>query len=197
MSLVDRVKGILLDPKAEWPRIAAEPATVQSLYTGWIMILSAVGPIMILVSSLLFASTLGFTSAFAVRAAVAAYVNSLVVVALLALIVDVLAPSFGGTKDHVRSLKLVAYSFTAAWVAQIALIVPILGWLVVLAALIYGFYLFLLGAPVLGRCSADRVVPFTIVVVLCAIVVGIIVQRLLFAVLGFGTTVPGTMSMLR
>jgi len=93
-------------------RIAAEPATVQSLYTGWIMILSAVGPIMILVSSLLFASTLGFTSAFAVRAAVAAYVNSLVVVALLALIVDALAPSFGGTKDYVRSLKLVAYSFT-------------------------------------------------------------------------------------
>ena len=36
---------------------------------------------------------------------------------LLALIVDVLAPTFGGTKDFVASLKLVAYSYTAAWVA--------------------------------------------------------------------------------
>jgi hypothetical protein len=197
MSLVDRIKGILLDPKAEWPRIAAEPATVQSLYTSWIMILAAIGPVVILLSSLLFAASLGFTSAFAVRAAVAAYVNSLVVVALLALIADTLAPSFGGSKDYIRSLKLIAYSFTAVWVAQIALIVPVLGWLVVLAALIYGFYLFFIGAPMLGRCSADRVVPYTIVVVLCAVVVGIIVQRLLFAVLGFGVGVPGAMGMVR
>ena len=45
MNLVDRIKGILVEPRNEWPKIAAEPATVQSLYTGWIMILAAIGPI--------------------------------------------------------------------------------------------------------------------------------------------------------
>ena len=44
MNLVDRVKGILVEPRNEWVKIAAEPATVQSLYTGWIMILAAIGP---------------------------------------------------------------------------------------------------------------------------------------------------------
>ena len=46
MTIIDRIKGILLDPRAEWPRIATEPATVQSLYTGWIMLLAAIWPIM-------------------------------------------------------------------------------------------------------------------------------------------------------
>ena len=95
-----------------------------------------------------------------------------------------------------RSLKLVAYSFTAVWVAQIALIVPVLGWLVVLVAAFYGFYLFFLGAPLLGRCSVDKAVPFTVVVVLCAIVLGIIVQRILFAGLLIGA-VPGAMGLVR
>ena len=117
--------------------------------------------------------------------------------AVLALIVDVLAPSFGGTKDYVRSLKLVAYSFTAVWVAEITLIVPVLGWLIVLVAAIYGFYLFFLGAPILGRCSVDKAVPYTIVVVLCAIVLSIIVQRILFAVLSIGAAMPGSVGMLR
>ncbi len=195
MNLVERAQGILLAPRSEWPKIATEPATVQSLYTGWVMLLAAIGPVMIILSSALFAGPLGF--GFGLRAALAAYVNSLVAVGLLALIVDVLAPSFGGSKDYVRSLKLVAFSFTAVWVGQVALLVPVLGWLVVLAAMIYSFYLFFLGAPLLGRCSADKAVPYTLVVVLCAVVVGIIVQRIIFALVGFGTVAPAGVGMLR
>src|SRR3546814_3114058 len=39
-KLVERVKSILLSPKSEWPVIAAEPATVKGLYTGYFMIRS-------------------------------------------------------------------------------------------------------------------------------------------------------------
>ena len=42
MALVDRVKNILLSPRTEWPVIDAEPATVASLYTGYIMPLAAI-----------------------------------------------------------------------------------------------------------------------------------------------------------
>ena len=195
MNVVQRAQAILLSPRGEWPTIATEPATVQSIYTGYVMLLAAIGPIMILLGSALFASVFGI--GFGLRAALAAYINALVGVAVLALIVDVLAPSFGGTKDYVRSLKLVAYSFTAVWVAEITLIVPVLGWLVVLAGAIYGFYLFFLGAPLLGRCSLERTVPYTIVVVLCAIVLSIIVQRVVLAIVGFGAMAPGAMGALR
>ena len=32
MALIDRVKNILLTPKTEWPIIAAETATAQSIF---------------------------------------------------------------------------------------------------------------------------------------------------------------------
>ena len=50
MNLVDRIRKILLSPKDEWPRIAAEVATVQSLYLGYIVILAAIGPLATLIS---------------------------------------------------------------------------------------------------------------------------------------------------
>ena len=49
MALVDRIKGILLEPRSEWTTIAAEATSVQSLYTGWIMILAAIGPVAMLI----------------------------------------------------------------------------------------------------------------------------------------------------
>jgi len=192
MNLVQRVQAIVLEPRSEWPRVATEPATVQSIYTNWVMILAAIGPLTLVLLSMTFGG-LGF----GLRAAVAAYVNSLIAVALLAAVVDVLAPSFGGSKDFMRSLKLVAYSFTPVWVAQVALIVPALGWVLILVAMLYGFYLFFLGAPLLGRCSVDRAIPFTIVAILCAVVLGVIVQRILFAVMGFGPMGSDPMSLLR
>jgi hypothetical protein len=183
VNLIERVKNILLQPKEEWPKIAAESATPLSLYLGYIMILAAIGPVVILILS-------GFVAEFGVRVAILGYINSLVAVAVLALIVDFLATNFGGTKDYVTALKLTAYSFTAAWVAQIALLIPFLGRVVVLVAGIYGFYLFFLGAPVLKKCSADKAVAFTIVVLLCAVVLMYLLILIVFnvgATTGMGT----------
>ena len=189
MNLIDRVKNILLAPKQEWPRIAAESATVQSLYAGYIVILAAVGPLATLVSLAIIG--LGF----GIGAAVFAYIHSLVGVAILALIADLLAPTFGGSRDYLAAMKLVAYSFTAVWVAQIALLIPVIGFVIVLIGLIYSFYLFYLGAPVLKKSTGDKVVPYTIVVVISAIVlmylIGLIARSLGF---GFGMG-PGPMAM--
>jgi Yip1 domain len=191
VNLFERVRNILLRPRDEWPRIAAEAATPQSLYLGYIMLLAAIGPIVMLLT---FG---GFLAEFGLRVAIAAYVNSLVAVAVLALIVDLLAPSFGGGKDYIGALKLTAYSFTSVWVGEIALLIPWLGWLVVLAAAIYGFYLFFLGAPILNKCSADRAALFTIVVLLCAIVLMYLVRLIIYSIgFGPGMGTPG-MGMIR
>jgi len=180
MTLVDRVKTILLEPRAEWPKIATEPATVQSIYTGWVMILAAIAPLMFLLSSLVFS---GLGLGFGLRAAIGMYVMALISVAVVALVADLLAPTFGGTKDYLRSLKLVAYSFTSVWVAGIALIVPALGALVVLVGAIYAFYLFFLGAPLLGRSSLDKAIPYTLVVVLGTIVLMYVIRAILFGII--------------
>ena len=65
MALIDRIRGILLDPKSEWPKIAAEPATVVSIYTRYVMLLAAIGPVAMLVRY----SELGFP--WALRLAIA------------------------------------------------------------------------------------------------------------------------------
>src|ERR1043166_2268629 len=190
MNLIDRVKNVLLAPKQEWPRIAAESATAQSLYAGYIVILAAIGPLATLVSLTIIG--LGF----GIGAAVFAYIHSLVGVAILALIADLLAPTFGGSRDYVAAMKLVAYSFTAVWVAQIALLIPVIGFVIVFIGLIYSFYLFYLGVPVLKKSTGDKVVPYTIVVVISAIVlmylIGLIARSLGFG-MGGGPMAMGPM----
>jgi hypothetical protein len=189
MAPLDRLKGILFDPRTEWPKIAAEPATTQSIYTGWVMILAAIGPLAML-------TALGGLG-LGVRVAVLAYLNALVGTAVLALIVDLLASSFGGTKDFVASLKLVAYSLTVVWVAQVMLIVPLLGMLILLVAAIYACYTFFVGAAVLNKCAPDKAIPYTIVVLLCAIVLSYIF-RLTAGGIGYSAaTALSGMGMLR
>jgi hypothetical protein len=165
MALIDRAKNILITPKTEWPAIAAETATTQSILVGYVLILAAIGPVAMALRS----GLLGLTIA------VVSYAISIAITFVLALIVDALAPSFGGEKDFVASLKLVAYSYTAAWIAGIFNLLPFVGPIIGLLALIYSFYTFYLGAPVLKKCSAEKAVGFTVVVVVCGIVLGIAV----------------------
>jgi len=106
---------------------------------------------------------------------------------VLAVIVDALAPTFGGTKDFVASLKLVAYSYTAAWLSGVFLLLGMLGYLLTLVATIYAFYTFVLGAPVLGKSSSEKAIPFTLVVVLCAIVLAFLTS---FVFSGMTTMAP-------
>jgi hypothetical protein len=168
--MLARLKGILFDPKREWPLIAAEPQTLQGLYAGWIMILAAIGPLALLAGTGVFGGTA------AVRFALMMYVYALVGVAVMALIVDVIAPSFGGRRDYVSALKLTAYSSTAMWVAQATFVLPMAGALVVLAATIYSMYTLFLGAPALGKCAPGKAPVFAIVVLLCAIVLGYVIR---------------------
>jgi hypothetical protein len=173
MAFVDRIRNLLVQPKSEWAKIAAEPASVQSLYTGWIMILAAIGPVVRIVLKLFFGVELEL------RVAIGTYVGALVGIALLALFVDILAPSFGGKRDYVASLKLVAFSVTPPAIAAIAAFVPVAGRLIMIAGGIYGFYLFFVGATPLRKSSAEKSASFTIVAALCAVVLIYVLYQLI------------------
>ena len=86
-----------------------------------------------------------------------------------------LAPTFGGDKNFVQSFKLVAYASTASWIAGIFRLLPYLGGLIALLAVIYALYTFYLGAPVLKKCTQEKAVGFTIVVIVCGIVLGALI----------------------
>jgi hypothetical protein len=144
------------------------------------MILAAIGPIVTIVVSL----------GSGIVPAIVHYAIALAVTLIVAFIVDSLAPSFGGTRNIAKSLALVAYSWTAVWVAAIVSFVPVIAALISLAALIYSFYTFYLGAPVLGRASAEKAAGYTIVVALCAILAFAILGGVLSSMM-FGTSMMG------
>lgn len=176
MNLVERLKAILLSPKTEWPKIAAEPMTAQQIYMSWVMILAAIGPIAIAIG---WGVTLGFGASL--RFAIANYLILLLMTPVIALIVDALAPRFGGTKDFVAALKLSAFSYTAAYVAGVFHLLGQFGGILVFVAMIYAWYTFYLGAPVLRKCAQDKAVVFTIIIVVIGFALG-----MLFGVLASG-----------
>ena len=185
-SLFQRAKDILLKPKETWPVIAAEPATVQSIYVPYVLLLAAIGPFAQLVGGQVFGITfLGVTYhpplAGALVSAVLSYGLTLASVFLLALVIDGLAPSFGGQKDQTQALKVAAYAGTAGWVGGIFGLIPALAIIGMLFAL-YGLYLLYLGLPVLMKAPEDKALGYTAVVIVVAIILFLVVGAVVAAV---------------
>jgi hypothetical protein len=177
--LVNRVKAILMQPKSEWQVIDSEPATVGSIYMGYVVPLAAI-PAVCLALGLMFLGArnayLGatFGTGWAIKLAIGVYVGYLIDVFVFALIIDALAPTFGGQKNQIQALKVAAYSFTAAWVAGIFSLIPFLGILGILG--LYSLYLLYLGLPVLMKAPPDRAMGYTVVSIVAAIVVMVVVR---------------------
>lgn len=188
-KIVERIKAILTTPRTEWPAVAAEPATVQSLYAGYIAIVAAL-PIIagFIKGSLIGAGAFGITVrtpiGMGIVGMVLHYVLALAIVYVVALIINALAPTFGGQKDMVQALKTVAYSWTASWIAGIAVIVPWLGWLIAIAGAIYAIYLLYLGLPHTMKCPPEKAGGYTAVSVIIAIVLSWIVGAIVVGVIG-------------
>jgi hypothetical protein len=178
-SLVSRVKYILSRPKFEWPVIDAESATVKGLFTRYAMVLAAIPAVATLVGQVVFwhRGPVG-----PLLGAVVSYLLSLLSVYIIGMIIDALAPTFGGTKNPVKAMQVAVYAMTPAWVAGVLNIVPTLGWLAGLLGL-YGFYLLYLGLPVLMKTTADKSLGYTIVVVVVAVILSAIVWSLVAAVI--------------
>jgi hypothetical protein len=199
-GIFGRVKAILLSPSTEWPVIAAESTSEGAIYLRYVAPLVAIGVIATFLGTTLIGTSLGPFGR--VRTGVIAglvhmiltFGLSFLIVYLIALLVDVLAPTFGGQRNSLAALKVTAYSFTPGWVAAMLNVIPMLGIIGILAAF-YGLYLLYLGLPVLMRCPKDKSVGYTVVVVLCAIVMSFIVAALATcAVAGLGFVGLGAMT---
>lgn len=179
MNLQTRVINILSKPKQEWSVIAAESTDVATLYKEYIMPLAAIPAICGFLGMTVIGVTLPLAgqirtpivSGFA--GMVVGYVLSLLGVFLAAFIVDKLAASFQSGGGIVQALKMVAFSSTATWVAGVLQLVPLLGPVILLAAL-YGVYLFYLGLPFVMRTPQDKVIPYMLISAVVIIVISFV-----------------------
>ncbi|WHO37137.1 Yip1 family protein [Sphingobium sp. AP49] len=180
-GIVDRAKAIILRPKDEWSVIEAEPASIGGIYTGYAMILAAIPPLATLIGGQLFGHGLfGFSwrppLIGAIGMAIAHYVLSLIGLAVLAIIINFLAPSFGGQRDKLKAFKISAYSATAGWLAGIFSLIPGLGMLGLLG--LYGLYLLYLGLPRLMKVPEQKALPYIIVTLVAGVLLFILASLL-------------------
>ncbi len=178
MNLVERVKNILITPKTEWEVINGETATPQSLLMGYIFplaIVAAIGPIL---TGLLFAGLFGFK--YFIVSAIIAFISQVVAFYISAIIVDMLAPSFGSEKNLGKSAQLVAYSATPGYIGALLSFIPILGLLISIGAWVYGVYLMYLGIGPIKKTPEDKKVVYMLV----AYVIWIAIYFILVAILG-------------
>lgn len=198
-KVIERVKAILTTPKTEWPVVAAEPATVSGLYAGYIAIVAALPMIAHFIKgSLIGTSAFGITVRTPIGMGIVGmllhYALTLALVYVMALIINALAPTFGGQKDMLQALKTIAYASTASWIAGIAVIVPWLGWLIALVGAIYGIYLLYLGLPYTMKCPPEKAGGYTAVSVIITIVLTWIVALIVGGVIGTAAMSGAAMS---
>lgn len=200
-KLIARIKNILLTPKTEWPVIAAEPDTVAGLYKNYILILAAIPAIV----QFLKLSVIGFSIPFiggtirlgigvGITQLIVTYAIQLGVAYLMMLIIDALAPTFGGEKNQVQALKSIAYANTAGWVVSILGLIGFLGSLAGIAAAIYGIYLLYVGLPFTMKCPQDRAGGYAAVVIIIGFLLALVLGILLAGVTGLSGAMAGAMS---
>jgi hypothetical protein len=187
MNLIERVKAILLTPKTEWPVIAREPNDMVGLFRNYVGILAAIPAVCGFIGTSLIgvnipgSGTVTVPIAEGLMAAIVGYVMSLVSVYVMAYIADLLAPTFGMPRNFDNAMKLAAYSFTPSWLAGIFSLVPALSFLAVLG--LYGLYLLYTGVTPLMKAPADKALPYTGALVVCAIVLGVAISVLLVMIM--------------
>lgn len=177
-GLLNRAKALILTPKDEWPMIAASPESIGDIYRSWVLPLAAIGPVAQFIGGTVFGyGAFGFSYKpslmSALGMAIMSYVLTLIGVYLVALVIDALAPSFGGTKNKVAAFKVAAFGSTAAWVAGIFGIIPALGFLGLLG--LYSLYLIFLGLPLLMKSPPEKATGYIIATIVVAFVVSIVV----------------------
>ncbi len=184
-----RIKNILFSPAEEWARIDAEQATVKSLYLGYACILAAIGPIARFIGGQLF----GYHTLFGVghpglvsglAAAVVGYLLNLAGVYVLALAIDLMAPSFGGTRSRIQALKLAVYAWTASWLFAVFQLVPQVSGLAIIG--VYSLYLLYLGVPKLMKTPEDKGLVYSVMAIVVALAIWIVVMLAARALIGVG-----------
>jgi Yip1 domain len=188
MDIVKRVRNILVIPELEWSTIEQESGTHSYLLSQYVAYLAAIPAaaafigVCVIGVSVPGIGTVRAPLFSALLGAVVGYVSNFVVVYAVAMIVDVLAPRFGGVKNFGNALKLTVYSYTPAWLAGIFLLIPGLRFLTILG--VYGIYLFWSGFPRLMKVPADTALGYFAIVVVCALVIAFLAGLVLQAALG-------------
>jgi hypothetical protein len=191
MNVARRARAILADPVREWAAIESEPGDPAYVLSRYVTVLALVPAVFSFIGACIVGVIL--PNAGIVRAplfnglfgAILGYVLSCAIVLILGILINLVAPLFGGRRDFDSAFKLAVYSFTPAWLAGIFLVLPGLQFLTLTG--LYGAYILWLGLPRLIRSPERGSLGFAALIVVCAFALAFFAadaQRLVFGTPG-------------
>jgi len=191
MNLIERVKNILITPKKEWDVIAAKEEGHVTVLTSYLLILALIPTIAAFIGW----GFIGFKVAFihvasiefGIRYAAIQFITIIGGAYLTAVVLNELAPKFGGQKNFNKAFQLVAYCYTAICVAGILHILPSLGTIASLVGL-YSLYLLYIGIKPMMTVPEDKVSTYFWISLLVMVVVFFVIGLILTPILGFSAT---------
>ena len=187
INVIERAKNMIVQPDKEWTVIAAETPNTGQIMTGYVLILVGAAAIAAFIGyAFVGFNVLGYRYKgfdWGLYQALTVFLGGLLSVYVTALVVDMLAPTFNSEKNFNRSIQLVAYSFTPAWIGGLLMIIPSLAVIGSLFGL-YGLYLMYIGIPKIKKTPADKHTGYFVVVLIVTILVYIVVGWLLTLILG-------------
>jgi hypothetical protein len=191
MNVARRACAILVDPVREWAAIETEPGDPAYVLSRYVAALALIPAVFGFIGACIVGVVLpqaGLVRAPLVNGlfgAILSYAMSCAIVLVLGIVINLVAPLFGGRRDFDSAFKLAAYSFTPAWLAGIFLIVPGLRFLTLTG--FYGAYILGLGLPLLIKSSGKKSFGFAALIVVCAFALAFFAaaaQRLVFGTPG-------------
>ncbi len=194
MDVVNRVKNILLAPKEEWPAIEAERYPHARIFTSYLLLLALIPAAGNFIGQgLIGYSVLGVHFggiSWGIKQAAVSFVSVAGGAYLTAFVIDLLAETFGSTKNFDNAFALTAYSYTPMCLAGIFYILPSLS-IIALVAGLYGLYILYTGLQPMMKTPEDKVTVYFLVALVCVIAVTAILMTVLGAVMRTGNVAVG------
>jgi hypothetical protein len=179
--LIDTVMGIFLKPNDTLPLLKSADETMRDTVQ-YICILALI-PV---ISAFIGYTVIGFGISdvgrfripvgYSLLSVLLQYVFIVGIIVLGGILIDYLAPTFGGTKNNIHALKTAAYSFTPVLIGGIFAFIhsSLFLAIVILISGAYGVYILYLCLPLFMASPKERTVGYTVVSVVGILLIGMV-----------------------
>ncbi len=186
-KLINTVKEIVVEPKNAFTKRKEEKEPWMNLLVNYVLILVAISAL----GS--FLGMIRWSASWAIRSLIMQLIIGVVNFIILMYLMQALSKSFEGNGDLEQSAKTIAYSLTPLWVASFLRFIPVLGWLIALAGLVYSLYVLYHAILIFMDVPKDKSVGYEIIFIIVSIVVMAVVGITLGAIFGLGFLGSGAM----
>jgi hypothetical protein len=187
MGAINSGIALVRNPVAYMTANKDAQGTVMGIMVNYVAVLAAIPFVATLIGYLWYYSAflpVGFQGSFIAYAflyAILTYILDIVAVYVVAMVISMLAQSFGSSNDQIKGLRLASFIFTPVFLIGILDIIPILSLLTILGVL-YGLYILYLGLPIILGTPKEKVVGYAVAVVVATFVVYLVIGLVITAI---------------